>query len=180
MIHPFFRSLGALAVLAIAVVLTGCAAPANRAAMAPTSIASTKKMPYSLSVTASGGSETSALSGSTISNEDLRAAIETSVTQTALFKEVVKGKSGDYELSVMVVKLTKPMFGGSFTVEMEAGWSLIKASDKSVLLRKPVTSSHTATMGDALVGVTRLRLAVEGAAQNNIKQGLEAIAALDL
>jgi len=148
--------------------------------MTATSIASSKKLPYSLSVKTGGGNETSALGSSEISNEDLRAAIEKSVTQTALFKEVVKGKSGDYELSVSVVKLTKPLFGGSFTVEMEAGWSLIKTSDKSVLMRKSVTSSHTATMGDSLVGVTRLRLAVEGAARNNIKQGLEAISALDI
>jgi len=180
MIHTTFRRAGALAILAVVVVVAGCASSANREAMAPSSIASSKKLPYSLSVRTGGGNETSALGSSEISNEDLRAAIEKSVTQTALFKEVVKGKSGDYELSVSVAKLTKPMFGGSFTVEMEAGWSLVKTSDKSVVMRKSVTSSHTATMGDSLVGVTRLRLAVEGAARNNIKQGLEAISALDL
>lgn len=47
-------------------------------------------------------------------------------------------------------------------------------------MRKSITSSYTASMGDSLVGVTRLRLAVEGAARNNIKQGLEAIAAMNL
>lgn len=179
-IQNTLRRFGLLALLAGAAVLTGCATSANRDAMAADSIASSKKNPYTLSIRTGGGNETSALGSSEISNDDLRAAIEASVKKTALFKEVVLGKSGDYELSVSVARLTKPMFGASFTVEMEAGWSLIKTSDKSVVLRKSITSSHTASMGDSLVGVTRLRLAVEGAARNNIKQGLEAIAALNL
>lgn len=180
MIHQAFRRAGALAVLAVVVVLAGCASPANREAMTATSIASSKKLPYSLSVKTGGGNETSAMGSSEISNADLRAAIEKSVTQTALFKEVVSGKSGDYELSVSVAKLTKPMFGASFTVEIEAGWSLIKTSDKSVAMREVVKSTYTGGAFDSLVGTTRLRMAVEGAARNNIKKGLEAVAALNL
>ena len=120
------------------------------------------------------------MGSSEISNDDLRAAIEKSVTQTALFKEVVSGKSGDYELSVSVAKLTKPMFGAAFTVEIEAGWSLIKTSDKSVAMREVIKSTYTGGAFDSLVGTTRLRMAVEGAARNNIKKGLEAVAALNL
>lgn len=174
------RRIGALVAVAGAILLAGCASPANRADMTPAAIQSAKKNPYSLSVKAIGGNETSAVGSSEISNEDLRAAIESSVTSSSLFKEVVQGKSGDYELSVTVTKLTKPMFGTSFTVDMEAGWTLVKASDKSIVMRKSITSSHTATMSDAFVGVTRLRLAVEGAARNNIKSGLEQIASLNL
>ena len=50
---------------------------------------------------------------------------------------------------------------------MEAGWSLIKASDKTVALRKAIRSPHTAEFSDSLVGVTRLRMAVQGAVRNN-------------
>ena len=174
------RRAGALAALAGIVLLAGCATSANRDAMTAGSISSAKKNPYSPSVKTGGGNETSAMGSSEISNDDLRAAIEKSVTQSALFKEVVQGKNGDYELSVTVARLSKPTFGASFTVDMEAGWSLVKASDKSVVMRKSITSSYTASMGDSLVGVTRLRLAVEGAARNNIKQGLEGIAAMNL
>ena len=35
-------------------------------------------------------------------------------------------------------------------------------------------------MGDAFVGVTRLRMAIEAASRNNIEQGLNAIAELNL
>lgn len=138
------------------------------------------KHPHSVSVEAKGGAETSAMDSSNIANADLKAAIENSITQSALFKSVLQGKGGDYELTVTVTQLSKPLFGASFTVTMEAGWVLVKTSDKRIVLRQVVISQHTATMGDSLVGVERLRLAVEGAARSNITQGMQAIAALNL
>ena len=160
--------------------LTGCAAPANRAAMTPQGVIVSKHYPHSLHVQTNGGSETSALSSSNISDADLKAAIEDAVVQSKLFKSIVQGAGGDYELSVRVVSLSKPSFGATFTVEMETAWSLTKAADHSVLMRKSVKSSGTATMGDALAGVTRLRLAVENAAKENISQGLKAVSELNL
>jgi len=81
---------------------------------------------------------------------------------------------------VTVTRVDKPLFGASFTVTMETAWSLVKLSDKSIAMRKVIHSAHTASMSDAFVGATRLRLAVEGAVQNGIKQGLEAIAKLEI
>ena len=168
------------AMVAAVAVLAGCAAPANREAMVAPTATITKKHPHSVSVEAKGGADTGAMDSSNISDADLKAAIESSITQSGLFKSVVQGKGGDYDLTVTVTQLTKPMFGASFTVSMEAGWVLTKASDKSIVLRQVVKSSYTASMGDSLVGVTRLRLAVEGAAKSNITQGMQAIAALSL
>jgi hypothetical protein len=180
MIAQALRRAGALAVLATVVVLAGCASPANRDAMTATSVASSKKLPYAVSVKTGGGNETNPMWSSDIANDDLRAAIEKSITQTALFKEVVKGNGGDYELSVAISRLNKPTFGAAFTVDMEAGWTLIKTSDKSVAMRQVIKSTYTGGAFDSLVGTTRLRMAVEGAARNNIKKGLEAVAALNL
>jgi hypothetical protein len=117
---------------------------------------------------------------SNIADDDLKAAIEDAVIQSKLFKKIVQGKDGDYELSVQVSNLTKPLIGFSFTVEMEAAWSLVKLSDRSVVMRKSVKSSGTASVGDALAAVTRLRMAVEAAARENIRQGLTAVAGLAL
>jgi hypothetical protein len=47
-------------------------------------------------------------------------------------------------------------------------------------MRKAVKSAYTARLSDAFEGVTRLRLAVEGAVRQNITEGLQAIAALPL
>ena len=48
------------------------------------------------------------------------------------------------------------------------------------MLRKAIRSSHTAELSDSLVGVTRLRLAVEGAVRNNISQGMQEISQLSI
>lgn len=160
--------------------LVGCASPASREAMVPTDVNSARPHPHSVSVLASGGADTGALDSSNIADEDLKAAIEEAVTRNKVFTSVVQGKNGDYELSVRVTRLTKPLFGMTFTVEMEAAWSLTRVADRSVVLRKSINASGSAGAGDALVGVKRLRLAVEAAARANIAEGLKAISALTL
>lgn len=165
---------------ALALTLTGCSSPANRVAMTPTDVVVSKHFPYSLSVRTDGGADTGAMDSSNIADADLKAAIEDAVRNSKLFTAIVQGSAGDYELSVRVTSLTKPLFGTTFTVQMETAWSLTKVADRSVVLRKSVQSSGTATMGDAFAAVTRLRLAVEAAARNNISQGLANVAELTL
>lgn len=46
-------------------------------------------------------------------------------------------------------------------------------------MKKSIKSTGKATAGDAIVAVTRIRMAVERAAQDNISQGLSAIAELE-
>jgi hypothetical protein len=174
------RRLGAIVCAAALAALAGCAAPAHKENMTATPAIAVKKLPYSVAVDTKGGAETGAMDSSNVSNADLKAAIESSIAKSSLFKSVVQGKNGDYELTVTVTQLSKPMFGGAFTVSMETGWSLIKTSDKSVVLRKAIRSSHTAEFSDSLVGVTRLRLAVEGAVRNNISQGMQEISQLPI
>lgn len=166
--------------VALAISLTGCASPANREAMVPQMSGNTQTHPFSVRVQSSGGSDTGAMDSTNISDADLKAAIEDAVVRNKVFKSVVQGNDGDYELSVRVTSLTKPLMGFSFTVEMEAAWSLVKLADRSVVMRKSVKSSGTATAGDSLVGVTRLRMAVEAAARENISQGLQAVSATKL
>ena len=160
--------------------LSGCATPADRAAMTPTDVVISKHFPHTLSVTTSGGAETGAMDSSNVADADLKAAIEEAVRNNKLFSAILQGADGDYVLSVRVTSLSKPLFGGTFTVQMETAWSLTRVADRSVVLRKAVQSSGTATMGDAFAAVTRLRLAVEAAARDNIRQGLQAIAGLSL
>ena len=180
MIAPGMPSKRLLAIAASILILGACASPADRSAMTPQNLIINKHHPYSLGVQTSGGAETGALDSSNIANADLKAAIELAVTQSQLFKRIVSGNDGDYELSVRVISLSKPLFGGTFTVDMETAWSLTKVSDRSVAMRKSVKSSGTATMSEAFAAVTRLRLAVEAASRNNIEQGIKAIAELNL
>ena len=60
------------------------------------------------------------------------------------------------------------MFGLTYTVKMEAGWTLQRADNSTVVWQESIKSEHTATFSDAFAAVTRLRLATEGAARDNI------------
>ena len=174
------KRLGTAALMTAVVLLAGCAAPAHKENMSAAPVANSKKLPYAIQVETRGGAATGVMDSSNVSNADLKAAIEESITKSNLFKSVVQGRDGDYNLSVTITQLEKPIFGGAFTVTLEAGWSLTKVSDKSVVLRKAIRSSHTAQMSDSFVGVTRLRLALEGAVRSNITQGLQAISELSI
>ncbi|MFL6695268.1 MAG: hypothetical protein ACJ8GO_20150 [Ramlibacter sp.] len=178
--HRIARLLGSVVVALAVAGLAGCAAPAQKENMTAAPLATTKKLPYSVSVDTRGGLPTGAMDSSNVSNDDLKNAIESSITQSNLFRSVVQGRNGDYDLTVTVTQLSKPMFGGAFTVTLETGWSLVRASDKSVVLRKAVRSQHTAEFSDSLVAVTRLRMAVEGAVRKNITEGLQAVADLPI
>jgi hypothetical protein len=132
------RPLAAVAAALAIAGLAGCAAPAQRENMAAAPLASGKKLPYTVAVQTRGGQDTGALDSSNVSNADLKSAIESSIANSRLFKTVVQGKDGDYDLTVTVTQLTKPTFGGAFTVTLETGWSRVRTTDKSVVLRKAV------------------------------------------
>lgn len=158
--------------------IAGCASPASKQELIVDDTSFGTKHPYSVSVIAGGGGETSAMDYTNISNEDLAGAIEESIIKSGLFSSVVKGDGADYKLSVYIVSMSKPMFGFSFTIDMEMSWSLVNSRTGDAVMKESIKSSHTTTAGEAFAAVTRIRLAVEGAAEENIRQGLQKIAEL--
>jgi len=169
-----------VSVCAVVVWLAACASTPSKQALVVDDTSFGARHPYSVSISTSGGGETSAMGYSNITNEDLAAAIEESITKSGLFSRVIKGDGADYKLSVSLISMSKPMFGFSFTIDMEMAWSLVNARTGNIVMRESIKSSHTTGAGEAFAGVTRIRLAVEGAAQDNIHQGLQKIAALSL
>jgi len=161
--------------------LGGCATPAQSNAMVPTSLGSVTKHPESLSVSVTGGSETSAAGASQISASDFATALSQSIQQSGLFARIMpSGQPGDYRLDVAIVRLKQPMFGFSMTATVETNWTLTRLRDQSVLWRKAITTSHTTKTGEAFAGVTRLRLATEGAARDNIQDAITQLSAVPL
>lgn len=160
--------------------LAGCASAPSQQAIVVDDASLGTRHPYSVSVSTTGGGETTATGYSNISNEDLAAAIEDSITKSRLFAQVIKGDGADYKLSVSLISMSKPMFGFAFTIDMEMAWSLVNARTGAIVMRESIKSSYTAEATDAFAAVTRIRLAVEGAARNNIREGLQKMAALPL
>lgn len=166
--------------LAAAFVLGGCASPASYEAMVPTSIETTKKHPQTVSLNVSGGQETDATGKSQISNDALLKALTEAINKSKTFSQVVPGTGGNYLLTVTIFGLEQPSFGLSFTTKMEAGWTLKRADTGAVVWQQSIKSEHTSTVGDAFAAVERLRMSTEGAARNNISQGLAKISSLSL
>jgi hypothetical protein len=161
--------------------LGGCATPAQSNAMVPTSMGSVTRHAESLSLSVTGGSGTSAAGASQISNADFASALGQSIQQSGLFAKIIPaGQSGDYHLEVAIVRLQQPMFGFSMTATIETNWTLTRLSDHAVIWRKAITTSHTAKAGEAFAGVTRLRLATEGAARDNIQDAITQMSAVAL
>jgi len=168
-----------LALLIIPLFMAGCATASKPEALVPKTPVAGIQHPQTVSVVSAGGSETSALGKSQISTEALQQALIAAIEKNKTFSSVVKGSGGDYRLAVTVVSVDQPSFGFSFTVKMEAAWSLKKA-DGTVVLQESIKSEGTAGATEAFAGVERLRLANEAAARANISAGLTRIGALRL
>ena len=170
-----------IGVCACVVLLAGCATPASKEAMVPPTVTVAKKHPQSVSVEVTGGQQTDAMGKSQISNEDFAQALEQAITQSQTFASVMKGAGGqNYRLSVVIVSLDQPSFGLTFNVKMEAGWTLKRADTGATVWQESIRSESTAGPSDAFAAVARLRMATEGAARNNISQGLSKISQLSL
>lgn len=174
------NALVTLSMLAVAAFVSGCATPATHEGMIPADYDVAAKHAKTVNVKVGGGQETSSVGKSQISDEALASALIEAITKSQVFSQVIQGKGGDYELNVGIISMDQPSFGMDFTVKMEAGWTLKNAVSGAVVWQKAIKSQHTATTSDAFVGTTRLRLASEGAARNNIKQGLAEISRLKL
>jgi hypothetical protein len=168
---------------AVSLLMTGCASPATVQGMQPQSLALQalqNKHPFSVSVQAAGGEETNPLWTSEISNEAFAQAIREGIAESGLFRSVITAGDGDYLLEVSIVNVDKPVAGFDMTVNMAASWKLTHVATRKIVFQDVIYKSYTATVGNAFAGIKRLRLAQEGAARENIQEGLNRISRLKL
>lgn len=174
--HPFTTLVLLLAWVTFS---SGCASPARSGAMVPGTFDLAARHDASVSVGGEGGQETDPMWTSEISTREFVRAIESSLRNSGKFSTVIEGGPGDYRLQVNLASVDQPLFGFSFTVRISTRWILSDATDK-VVFDDFIRSEHTTTTKEALAGVTRLRLATEGAARENIRLGIERLSRLQL
>lgn len=160
---------------ALLVWFSGCASPADPAAMVPQTANIGKCHPHSVAVAVSGGHGTNPLWTSQVSNEDFKKALESSLTKHRVFSSVVQAGGGEYRLDVTLVRLDQPFAGLDLKVTAEVTWKLTDARSGRVVWQDTTTSAYTATFGDAVVAFVRLKLANEGAIRESIKTGIERV-----
>jgi hypothetical protein len=168
------RSQGSLLVL-----LGGCGATATKPEAMAVDAHETQRYETilgSIYVIVEGGNETSSAGTSQISNSDFRSAIVDSIKATTLFETTADDSSeASYVLHASIIDVEQPSFGFSMTVTIEVAWSLGNKSEDRPIWRSSHVSTYTASAGEAFAGVTRLRLATEGAAKQNITWALKTI-----
>lgn len=170
---PFISSLRGLLACATAVLLVGCASPANpvnmtlRAAEATEIRANTPDWAKSsLQVKeVTGGKETNPAWTSQVSSADFRVALEESLKSVGMLADPSRAR---YEIVAHLAKLDQPMFGASMTVTTTVNYQLIDVATRKTVAEKAHTSAYTAAWNAAFSGVERLKLANEGAVRTSV------------
>jgi hypothetical protein len=83
-------------------------------------------------------------------------------------------------LEITLAPLQPPTIGAEMVATAEANWTLTRVSNGAVIWQKNISASHTTNAKEAFTGIERVQLAIEGAAQNNIKEGVAQLSALSL
>ncbi len=152
--------------------LAGCSTVTTKEAM---SVGAVEKAQTYLAETAAvsvGGEPRS------INIENFEAALVESLLAAGLVREVDNSGSAPYLLSVDFKNVDLPMFGGSFTINIDTTWKVFDTRDRSLLISEEVASTYTGGFEGGVVGVNRMRVATEGAARENIRLGLEKLRAV--
>jgi hypothetical protein len=167
------------AALALGLMVSGCAT-AKPEAMVPAEFKIERK--HAASVTVANPAEEGAVAkwASMIRSTTFREAVSQSIQKSGLFATVLKTPDANYLLEVTKVQSDEPAFGFNMTVDLVTRWVLKKSGSNEVVFQGNVSSTYTAKMGEAFAGAKRLRLANEGAAKANIKEGLRRLSQLKL
>lgn len=129
-------------------------------------------------VRATGGEETNPMGSSKINAKDYKLALIESIKKSNLFTQVSFDNISDYELTATILSQDQPAIGLDMTVTLTVAYVIKSSSTGDKVFDKPITASYTASVGEAFVGVTRLRKANEGAVRENIKRFLWEISKL--
>lgn len=172
-------AVAAIAALACAI-LAGCATPSTSTGMTVHKLPIANRATEAVSITVTGGKQTSSTSVSQIADADFREALAASILESGLFPKIAAGNDAGYALEAFIGALDQPLIGFSLKVDMEVGYKLTDRSDGRIVWRKGIRSTHTATTSDSVIGATRLRLANEAAARKNIEAAITSMGTLQL
>lgn len=142
--------------------LVSCSGSADITAMSPVSAPAISRTGAPVRAVVAGGAPRSMILTS-VTNEDFKGALETSLVKSGMFKSA---GSGGYQLDAFITSIDQPMVGVSMRVSMEVNYSLSRNGNP--VWRKSIKSTYVAPLGEAFVGAVRVRKATEGAARENI------------
>lgn len=120
-----------------------------------------------------GGSETIPFLVSQVSDSDFKAALEESLKNAGYLSK----EQPEYKLSAHLVNLEQPFIGFNFTVRATVDYKIVAVSNNQAVFEETIESAYTTKVSDSLIGVSRLRIANEGAIKRNIELMLKKLSA---
>ena len=121
-----------------------------------------------------GGSQTHPLDLPQIDNDSFKTALALSLRDAGLLAE---GSGARYRVTATILILTQPREGIDMTVGATIRYRLTDTKNGAIVFEDEIVANHTARLGDAAIGVTRMRLATEGAARKSIAMFIEKVKA---
>jgi hypothetical protein len=122
----------------------------------------------------SGGQETHALWMSKVGNDAFARALHDSLAAANLL--ATGPNAGQYVLVADLQRLRQPAFGVKLQVTAVVDYSLKERASGETALQTQVVTPYTAGIGDAFLGVERLKVASEGAIRTNIERLIRELA----
>lgn len=153
--------------------VAGCASPARVDQMAtsgqPTQRVAETALRNNVAIKdVTGGKETSPMWKSNVGGGEFMLALEESLRNVGLL--AATRQSGRFILTAHLQSLDQPMFGLDMTVTASVNYIVTERATGKDIFQRTLTVPYTAKMGDAFIGVERLKLANEGAIRTNIAQ----------
>ena len=162
-----------IAVVGCVFLVAGCASPARVDQMAASGQPSQRvaETPLRNNVAirdVSGGQETNPMWKSNVGGGEFTLALEESLRNVGLL--AANKQAGRFTLTAHLQSLDQPMFGLDMTVTASVNYVMVERATGKEIFQRTLTLPYTAKMGDAFIGVERLKLANEGAIRTNISQ----------
>ena len=130
------------------------------------------------------GTELNPRWGAGIPMTEFTTALTNSLKRSGVFQTVkTTGDEADYVLDVAVLDYDQPWYGSSMTVRMEAKWVLTDAKTKKIVWSSAFPTAYKVAWIRSFGSISdrgRAQKAQEGAARNNIKEGIRRLSILEL
>ena len=176
---PLFRL--AIAFL-VAVLASGCAAPPPLNFSVPDVGVSTKKIDAEVkAITVTLARPDEKKGDMPVGIEGItnfwKESLQESLDRMAIFKDESKNK---VSIQVKILAFDIPAFGLEMTSKSIARYEIIDRATGGIIYTQEIASTGVVPMSHAFVGMVRARESINRAAQNNIKQFLQAVETVDI
>lgn len=104
-------------------------------------------------------------------------ALQESLDRMAIFKDDAKTK---VSIQVKILAFDIPNFGLEMTSKAIARYEIIDRATGSIIYTQEIASTGVVPVSHAFIGAIRARESINRAAQNNIKQFLQAVETIDI